>query len=282
MPALITPFAESGEIDLDAHASNVAALTGRGIPGFLIAGSTGEGPYLEPGERRKLIETARAAAPDAYLMGGVGAESLRGALTQATEAAEGGADSLLVITPTSLVRGRDALVAGFYREVADRSPLPVFLYSVPKVTGYELPAEVVAGLNTHPAVVGMKDSGGQPVRIPAILAGAAGEFDLYSGATPALALSMAAGARGGITASSNYAYGLALAVVAADSPGEAAAAQVRLTGVATAVERHGIAGVKAAAAMIGLQAGPLRRPLVGLPPADREGVRAILVAAGII
>ena len=79
---------------------------------------------------------------------------------------------------------------------------------------------------------------------------------------------MAAGARGGITASSNYAYGLALDVVAAESPGEAAAAQARLTGVATAVERHGIAGVKAAAAMIGLQTGSLRRPLVGLPPAD--------------
>ena len=187
-----------------------------------------------------------------------------------------------MITPTSLVRGRDALVAGFYREVADRSPLPVFLYSVPKVTGYELPVEVVAGLNGHAKVVGMKDSGGQPVRFPALLAGAAGEFDLYSGATPSLALSMAAGARGGITASSNYAYDLALAVVGADSPAEAAAAQARLTEVATAVERHGIAGVKAAGAMTGLQAGSLRRPLVGLAPADLEAVRAILAAAGMI
>ncbi|MCJ7725147.1 MAG: dihydrodipicolinate synthase family protein, partial [Acidimicrobiia bacterium] len=284
MPALITPFTESGEIDLDAHASNVATLADRGIPGFLIAGSTGEGPYLEPGERRRLIETARAAAPHAYLMGGVGAESLRGALTQATEAAEGGADAVLAMTPTSLVRGRDALVGGFYRDVADRSPLPVFLYSVPKLTGYELPTEVVADLSSHPAVAGMKDSGGQPVRIPALLEGAAGEFDLYAGATPALSLSIAAGARGGITASSNYAYGLALAVVeaASASPGDAAAAQARLTRVATAVERHGIAGVKAAAALIGLQAGSLRRPLVGLPPADLEAVRAILAASGII
>ena len=38
-------------------------LTGRGVPGFLIAGSTGEGPYLEPGERRSLIATRPGGRP---------------------------------------------------------------------------------------------------------------------------------------------------------------------------------------------------------------------------
>jgi len=285
MPAIITPFTERGEIDLDAHASNAGILSGRGIEGFLIAGSTGEGPLLEPGERRALVESSRAAVPDGYLMCGIAAESLRSAMAQVSEATEGGADSVLVLTPTSLVRGKDQLVAGFYRDVADRSSLPIFLYSVPKVTGYELPTEVAAGLSGHPSVAGMKDSGGQPVRVPAILESAPPEeFDLYSGSTPALTLSITAGARGGITASSNYASGLAQTVVAAavTEPGTALVVQWDLTTVAAAVEQHGISGVKAAAAMIGLQPGSVRRPLLPLSPRAIEAIRAALTAAAII
>lgn len=284
MPAIITPFDDRGEVDPDAHGSNLALLAGLGLEGFLVAGSTGEGPYLEQGERRTLVTAARTAVPDAYLMCGVAAETVRGALAQAAEAADGGADALLVVTPTSLVRGRDDLVAGYYREVADRSPLPVFLYSVPKVTGYELPTAVAAGLSGHPSVAGMKDSGGQPVRVPALLNGAPEGFVVYSGSTPALTLSIAAGAWGGITASSNYAGGLAGEVVAAAvaSPAAATARQAVLTEVAAAVERHGISGVKAAAAMTGLRPGAVRRPLAPLSPDDVAAIRAALSTAGII
>lgn len=284
MPALITPFTEDGDIDMDAHAANLATLVARGIEGFLIAGSTGEGPYLEAGERRRLLETARSSVPEAYLMCGIAAESLRGAIEQASEAAAGGADSVLVLTPTSLVRGRDHLVAGFYRDIADAAPLPVFLYSVPKVSGYELPTPVAVELRDHPNVVGMKDSGGQPVRVAALLNGDPPGFDVYSGSTPALSLSVAAGARGGITASSNYAGVLAMSVVAAATTSATGARdlQAGLTAVANAVEQHGIGGVKAAAAMIGLKSGSLRRPLVAPPPATIEAIRGALEAAGLI
>jgi len=284
MPAMITPFTPDGEIDPEAYGSNVAILSGRGVEGFLVAGSTGEGPYLDAGERRSLVEASREAVPDTYLMCGVAGESLRTALAQTSEAADGGADSVLVLTPTSLVRGNDDLVAGFYEEIADRSPLPVFLYSVPRVTGYELPTGVAAGLNAHPSVAGMKDSGGQPVRVPALLAGSPDRFDVYSGSTPALALAVAAGARGGITASSNYAAGRASAVVeaAASSPGSALTLQDGLTRLSAAVEQHGIPGVKAAASLIGLEAGELRRPLMPVSAPVIEAIRSALEAAAII
>ena len=64
MPALITPFDDDGEIDVVAHHHNVSAATGVGARGVLIAGSTGEGPYLEPGERTTLVATARESAAD--------------------------------------------------------------------------------------------------------------------------------------------------------------------------------------------------------------------------
>ena len=59
LPALVTPFTRSGDLDLAAHRYNLTFLTSQGIKGFLIAGSTGEGPYLEPGERLSLLEVAR-------------------------------------------------------------------------------------------------------------------------------------------------------------------------------------------------------------------------------
>jgi dihydrodipicolinate synthase/N-acetylneuraminate lyase len=282
MPAVITPFGADGEIDTGAHAANVTALAGRGIEGFLVAGSTGEGPYLEPGERRLLTGWARSAAPDAFILCGVAAESTRVALSQAAEAEDGGADAVLVLTPTSLVRGRADRVEAFYAQVAGGSPLPVFLYSVPKVTGWELPAEVVAALHGEPGVAGMKDSGGRPARIPALIEGAPPGFVLYAGSTPALADSIAAGASGGITASAGYIPGLCLAVTKAPDPPAAREAQTVLTSVATAVEAHGIGGVKAAAALTGLSAGPTRAPLAMPSQAAVEEIGAVLRAAGVI
>src|SRR5680860_652687 len=143
MVALITPFNAGGSLDESAHIHNLETLTARGLDGFLLAGSTGQGPYLEPGERAFLTATARGALGSAvFLLTGISAQSVRQAMTQVTEAADAGADAVLVTTPTLLLRGNHQLVGSFYRTVADRSPLPVFCYTVPAVTGCELPIQV--------------------------------------------------------------------------------------------------------------------------------------------
>jgi 4-hydroxy-tetrahydrodipicolinate synthase len=99
LPALVTPFDEDGEIDFKAHGHNLQELWRTGIRGFLIGGSTGEGPYLEPGERAGLLEIARKELGDeAYLSCGIAAETVRQAKRMIDEAA-GIADSVLVIPP---------------------------------------------------------------------------------------------------------------------------------------------------------------------------------------
>ena len=142
MPALITPFTQRGEIDLKAHTRNMRVLAERGMEGFVIGGSNGEGPYLEPGERGRLVKAGRRRK--AHLMAGIAAESTRVALAQVAEATEAGADSLLVLTPTTMARGRDDAVVDFYRVIAESAEIPVLLYSVPPVTAYSLPIELVA------------------------------------------------------------------------------------------------------------------------------------------
>jgi dihydrodipicolinate synthase/N-acetylneuraminate lyase len=264
MPALITPFTRGGEIDTRAHTHNLRVLGDAGMTGFVIGGSNGEGPYLEPGERGRLVRTGRRRK--AHFMVGIAAESTRVAVRQVQEAADAEADSVLVMTPTTLSRGRDEAILRFYRTIADMSPLPVFLYSVPGVTSYNLPIELVWRLSRHDKVVGMKDSSGDVVRLQSIIDATPPGFIVYSGSSQALTAAMAVGCDGAITGSGNYLPALVLQILAAikESPETARRLQKRLSSVSADVQAHGIPGVKAAAKAAGLDPGYPREPLTRL------------------
>ena len=270
MAALITPFSEQGSIDPVAHRHNLATLAGWGLDGFLIGGSTGQGPYLESGERMTLTAVARdELGSAAFLLTGISAQSVRQAMVQIHEAVEGGADAVLVTTPTMLLRKEARLVESFYLAVADQSPLPVFCYTVPPVTGYELPVASALAVAAHPNIVGMKDSGGDPERVRPILDGVGDAYFLYIGASRILEEATVRGAYGAITASANYAADLVMAAR------ESAAAQDALSAVSSNVEWHGLAGTYAAAAMVGLRPGTMRPPLIEMRIEEREEMRAV-------
>jgi len=65
--------------------------------------------------------------------------------------------------------------------VADASPLPVILYSVPANTGIDLPSDVIVRLATHDNVIGVKDSAGDVRRCANIrIFGSSRIVDYYS------------------------------------------------------------------------------------------------------
>ena len=276
MPALITPFTRGGEIDTKAHTHNLRVLADAGIAGFVIGGSNGEGPYLEPGERSRLIKAGRRR--NAHFMVGISAESTRVALRQLQEGADSGADSILLMTPTTLARGRDDAVLRFYRTVADMSPLPIFIYSVPSVTGYSLPIELVWRISRHEKVIGMKDSSGDVVRLQSIIDAAPPGFILYSGSSRALTAAIAVGCHGAITGSGNYLPRLVLETMEAAkaSPVKARRLQKRLSAVTADVEAHGIPGVKAAAKAAGLDPGYPREPLTRLSKGAETSIAKLI------
>lgn len=279
MPAIITPFDDLQELDLDAHRHNLSLLGDMGYQGFVLAGSTGEGPLLEAGERLSLTAASRDSLGDqTFLLCGINAETNRAARLQINEAAEGGADAALVLTPTTLSRNRTNFVSAFFHEVAEESPLPVFLYSVPPVTAYSIPIELVWELAQHPNVVGMKDSSGNAIRLQRMLAGLPDDFTLYNGSAHSVNLALAAGVHGVILAAANYVPQLGLEVVEAalrNPPGDMKR-QHLLTQANDGVARHGIPGVKAAAEMVGLRAGRCRAPLLSVDEATRAGFAPLL------
>ena len=143
------------------------------------------------------------------------------------------------------------------------APIPLFLYSVPAVTGYELPVDCVAELAVHPAVIAIKDSGGRPLHMKEISQATPDDFMVYAGSSRPLVKAMAAGAIGAITASGNYAPELvsSLVLTARTSVSEAESLQTRLTEASREIEAFGVVGTKAAAGAAGLWTGIPRKPL---------------------
>lgn len=280
--ALVTPFTADGDLDLDAHRHNLTTLHALGIDGFVIGGSNGEGPYMEPGERRTLVSTARETLGDGvHLMCGVMAETHRVGTRQLAEARDAGADSVLCLTPTTLTRNRPEAVERYFTAMAEASELALMLYSVPNTTAFNLGEDIVARLATHPNIAGMKDSSGDPVRMQRMVNSTPDEFMFWSGSSQALLLAITAGAYGVINGAGNYVPALVLETLemAYKDPIGTRQLQARLAEISVTVESKGIAAVKAASVEAGLRPGHVRAPLAAvsdeLAAELRAAVRAI-------
>lgn len=282
---VVTPFRADGEVDEGGFARNVRAHLAAGLVGIVVAGSTGEAALLDDNERNGLVDTARhEVPPDRTLIVGTGAESTRAALARTMAAAERGADGVLVVAPHYYANSMtaDALLA-HYERIADASPVPVLLYTIPKYMHFALPADVVARLAKHENIVGMKDSSGDATLLTGYLASQSDTFRVLTGSGVFFADALAMGAHGGILAVSLFAPARSLDVWHASADGDADAvqrAQAALTPVAgQIVSTLGVAGVKAALDHVGLSGGNPRPPLRPLSPAAQAIVAGLIGAS---
>ncbi|NKE35401.1 dihydrodipicolinate synthase family protein [Natronococcus sp. JC468] len=274
---LATPFAD-GAIDHERLRSLVAWLERAGVDFLVPCGSTGEGPSLTTAERAAVVETV-ADATDLPVLAGTGREALEPTLETTALAAEAGADAALVVTP-SYYGTDDADLAAYYRALADRSPLPVYLYSVPKFTDRALAPELVAELASRENVAGIKDSSGSLGSVQRLVEHTDDDFTVLVGSGSIYAAGLAAGADGGVLAVANVVPERASAVFGldradrTDAARERNAAFVELNHAVTA--RFGVPGVKAALAMRDQPVGRPRRPLRPLEREDEAALESIL------
>jgi 4-hydroxy-2-oxoglutarate aldolase len=282
---VVTPFDASGAVDGDAFVANVRAHLDAGLHGVVVAGSTGEAALLDEDERARLVELARSAVPrDRTLLVGTGAESTRAVIARNRMAAQRGADGVLVVAPHYYGDAMtvDAL-RDHYRRIADESPVPVLLYTIPKYMHFALPADVVADLARHENVVGMKDSSGDAALLRGYLAAQSDSFKVLTGSGSLLREALDLGAHGAILAVALFAPTLSLDVLRAARGAHAedgAAAQARLTPLAARiVGAMGVAGVKAALDAVGLRGGPPRPPLRPLGAPTLETLHGLMQTA---
>jgi len=169
LAAATTPFYPDERVYYRKLEANIAHYSKSLLSGMVILGSTGETMTLDDEETREVFRVAAdAAAPEKLLIAGVGRESVKQVVDLAEFAATLKFDAVLVRTPTYYSSQMSkAAVLNFYRSVADRSPLPVVLYNIPRCVPYEIPVEMIAELAQHPNIAGIKDSSGSVDRIRA-------------------------------------------------------------------------------------------------------------------
>lgn len=174
--AVTTPFYPDERVYLRKLEANIARYSRSLLAGMVVLGSTGEAATLNDDESRAVLQTAaEAAAPEKVLVAGVGRESAKATLQLAEAAAELHYDAVLVRTPTYYApQMTPEVVRNYFCSIADRSPLPVLLYNIPKFVPYQIPVEIVAELAQHPNIIGIKDSTGSVDRITALIAATAG------------------------------------------------------------------------------------------------------------
>jgi len=274
---LATPFTESGDVDEGALRSLVGTVEDAGVDFVVPCGSNGEAVHLGVPERTRVVEVVNAEA-SVPVVAGTGHPSERVTVEQTEAAADAGADAALVVSP--FYHQHDATaIATHYERVADASPIPVYLYSVPKYTGTTLPPRTVQSLATHGNVYGIKDSSGDLETLQRyVTLTADAEFDVLVGSGSVYAPALDAGATGGVLALANVVPELASRVFDLHDAGEDGAARalnrdlVELNRAVTS--EYGVPGLKAAMRSRGFDAGRSRRPFQ--PVAD--DVRAELAA----
>jgi 4-hydroxy-2-oxoglutarate aldolase len=172
-PPITTPFYPDGRVYFKKLEHNVERYSKTPVAGIVVLGSTGEAITLSDDERREVLKMSReVCAPHTVLIAGTGAESALETLRLTEYAARLGYDAALVRTPFFYKpQLKPANILAFYRTVADHSPVPILIYSVPVFTGYDMPPELVIELSNHPNIVGIKESGGDAEKIRRMVEG---------------------------------------------------------------------------------------------------------------
>jgi 4-hydroxy-2-oxoglutarate aldolase len=283
-PALVTPFDAAGDVSLSAVRHNIALYNQTGVAGFVVLGSTGEAVMLAREEADSVLVAAReGAAAGKVLIAGTGAESTIETISRTKRAAALGYDVALVKTPYYYKPVyRPETYLHHYRAVADASPIPVLLYSVPQFTGITLETREILSLSEHPNIIGIKDSSGVIQRIAEVVGGAAPEFQVLTGGAAVIYPALALGARGAILALASALPEKCTEVyeLFVGSKHESARKlQLQLAAASKQiVSEAGIAGVKFAMDLRGYHGGVPRLPLLPLKEEKKQQIAALISA----
>jgi 4-hydroxy-2-oxoglutarate aldolase len=281
-PALTTPFETDGSVSLSGVKHNIDLYNRTGLAGYVVLGSTGESVLVSREEGDQILATVKeSAAAGKILIAGTGAESTAETIARTKRAASLGFQVALVKTPYYYKPAyRAEHFIQHYRAVADASPIPVLLYSVPIFTGITLESPEIIALAQHPNVIGIKDSSGSIQRIGEVVAGAPADFQVLTGGAAVVYPALAVGGRGAILALADLLPEKCVELFQLFQQGrheQARQLQLQLVGASKlVVSENGIAGLKFAMDLRGYNGGVPRPPLLSLKEEKKNAIAALL------
>ena len=282
--ALVTPFTDAGDLDLDALRALVEWQIAEGIDFLVPCGSTGEAQTLDPGERDQVVSAVvEASAGRVPVMAGATDNDTRRAADEARRLCGLGVDAILTATPYYNKPTQEGLYRHFVA-VAEASPRPICLYNVPGRTAVNLLPPTALRLAGHPNVFGIKEASGDLRQIMELIRRRPAGFIVLSGDDWLAFPVVAAGGEGLVSVTSNQVPAAMTELVHAACNGNlhtARECQYRLLALMDAnfLETNP-SPVKAGLAIMGRIRDVVRLPLVPAGAATRDALTAALRSAG--
>ena len=199
IPPTMTPYTESGELDVESLERLVHSQIEGGVNGLFVLGSSGEAAFLTDEQRRVVIETVvRTAAGRIPVLAGVNDMSANRLLAQVRLAEEAGAQAIVATAPFYILPSEGEVEAHF-RMLAAATSLPMFAYDVPVRVHRKLDIGMLIRLGLDGVIVGVKDSSGDDVafrRLVAANRAAGSPLTLFTGHEVVVDGALMAGADG--------------------------------------------------------------------------------------
>ena len=284
--AIVTPFHEDESINYDRLDELIDYHCENGTDSIIICGTTGESATMTEEEHaecvRFTIERAKGRIP---VIAGTGSNCTRTAIELSRDAAEHGADGLLLVTPYYNKATQAGLIA-HYTAVAKEAKAPIIMYSVASRTGCNIePATVAALVKNVDNIVGIKEASGNISQVARIMSLTDGNIDLYSGNDDQIVPLLSLGAKGVISVLSNIApretHDICAKFFAGDVAGSAALQLKAIPLVEQLFCEVNPIPVKKAMKLIGKDCGPLRMPMTELTPEHEKTLAQAMKDFGI-
>ena len=204
--AIVTPFNEDGSINYDRLDELIEFHCAHKTDSIVICGTTGESATMTEEEHMQCVKfTIDRVNKRVPVIAGTGSNCTRTAIDMSKEAADYGADGLLLVTPYYNKATQAGLIA-HYEAVAKEAKAPIIMYSVASRTGCNIePATVAELVKNVDNIVGVKEASGNISQVAKIMSLTDGNIDLYSGNDDQIVPLLSLGAKGVISVLSNVA-----------------------------------------------------------------------------
>ncbi len=284
--AIVTPFNEDESINYDRLDELIDFHCENGTDSIIICGTTGESATMTEEEHLECVKFAidrtKGRIP---VVAGTGSNCTRTAVDMSREAAEYGADGLLVVTPYYNKATQAGLIA-HYTAVAKEAKAPIIMYSVVSRTGCNIePATAAALVRDVDNIVGVKEASGNISQVAKIMSLTDGNIDLYSGNDDQIVPILALGGKGVISVLSNVApretHDICAKFFEGDPEGSAKLQLRAIPLVEQLFSEVNPIPVKKAMQLMGMDCGGLRMPLTELAKGHEETLAAAMKEFGI-
>ncbi len=271
--ALVTPF-ENGEVNFKKYGELIDKQIDNGIDAIITCGTTGEGSALSDVEHKQVMEyCVKKVAGRVPVIAGTGSNDTEYGLQLSQAACKIGVDGLMMVTPYYNKTTQRGLVNHF-TYIADRVDKPIILYNVPSRTAMTIEVETAVELSKHKNIVAMKDATGDIGYTAELLSRVDENFNVYSGNDNMILPVLSLGGIGVISVISNIMPREVHELVHEflnGNIGKAKKIQLDMISLINAlfVEVNPIP-VKTALNLMGLNVGPVRKPLYDMEEKNVE------------